>query len=106
MSENFAPDGKRGGVYFPRIRKATNGRPLIMGILNITPDSFYSDSRYSAEDAVKKAQIMIEKGADWIDIGGESTRPGASKVSIEEQIEQANDEVIRAEEHLRRIRGY
>ena len=88
MSENFAPDGKRGGVYFPRIRKATNGRPLIMGILNITPDSFYSDSRYSAEDAVKKAQIMIEKGADWIDIGGESTRPGASKVSIEEEIER------------------
>ena len=88
MSENFAPDGKRGGVYFPRIRKATNGRPLIMGILNITPDSFYSDSRYSAEDAVKKAQIMIENGADWIDIGGESTRPGASKVSIEEEIER------------------
>ena len=88
MSENFAPDGKRGRVYFPRIRKATNGRPLIMGILNITPDSFYSDSRYSAEDAVKKAQIMIEKGADWIDIGGESTRPGASKVSIEEEIER------------------
>ena len=88
MSENFAPDGKRGGVYFPRIRKATNGRPLIMGILNITPDSFYSDSRYSAEDAVKKAQTMIEKGADWIDIGGESTRPGASKVSIEEEIER------------------
>ena len=88
MSENFAPDGKRGGVYFPRIRKATNGRPLIMGILNITPDSFYSDSRYSAEDAVKKAQIMIENGADWIDIGGESTRPGASKVSIEEEIDR------------------
>ena len=88
MSENFAPDGKRGGGNFPRIRKATNGRPLIMGILNITPDSFYSDSRYSAEDAVKKAQTMIEKGADWIDIGGESTRPGASKVSIEEEIER------------------
>ena len=88
MSENFAPDGKRGGVYFPRIRKPTNGRPLIMGILNITPDSFYSDSRYSAEDAVKKAQIMIENGADWIDIGGESTRPGASKVSIEEEIDR------------------
>ena len=88
MSENFAPDGKRGRVYFPPIRKTTNGRPLIMGILNITPDSFYSDSRYSAEDAVKKAQIMIEKGADWIDIGGESTRPGASKVSIEEEIER------------------
>ncbi len=88
MSENLAPDGKRGEVYFPSIRKATNGRPLLMGILNITPDSFYSDSRYSAGDAVEKAQIMIENGADWIDIGGESTRPGASKISIEKEIER------------------
>ena len=88
MSENLAPDGKRGEVYFPSIRKATNGRPLLMGIVNITPDSFYSDSRYSAGDAVEKAQIMIENGADWIDIGGESTRPGASKISIEKEIER------------------
>mgnify|MGYP001466899087 FL=1 len=88
MSENLAPDGKRGEVYFPSIRKATNGRPLLMGILNITPDSFYSDSRYSAGDAVEKAQIMIENGADWIDIGGESTRPGASKISIEKEIKR------------------
>ena len=61
-------------------------RPLLMGILNITPDSFYDESRYSADEAVKKAMMMIEQGADWIDIGGESTRPGASSVSIEEEI--------------------
>jgi len=57
-----------------------------MGILNITPDSFYTESRYSAVDAVKKAIMMIDQGADWIDIGGESTRPGASPISIEEEI--------------------
>ena len=88
MSENFRPDRKRGEVYFPSIRKANQGRPLLMGILNITPDSFYSNSRYSADDAVKKAQLMIKNGADWVDIGGESTRPGASAVSIDEEIER------------------
>ena len=56
-----------------------------MGILNITPDSFFSNSRYSIDDAVKEAKTMIKNGADWIDIGGESTRPGASKISIEEE---------------------
>ena len=59
-----------------------------MGILNITPDSFYSDSRFSEEDALKKAEQMIAKGADWIDVGGESTRPGASKISIEQEIQR------------------
>ena len=86
MSENFTPDIERGEEDFPRIRKMNGNRPLLMGILNITPDSFYDESRYSADEAVKKAMIMIEQGADWIDIGGESTRPGASPVSIEEEI--------------------
>ena len=59
-----------------------------MGILNITPDSFYSNSRFSVEDALKRAIEMIANGADWIDIGGESTRPGASSVSIDEEIQR------------------
>ncbi|MGB0463903.1 MAG: dihydropteroate synthase, partial [Candidatus Poseidoniaceae archaeon] len=75
-----------GEEDFPRIKKMNGNRPLLMGILNITPDSFYDESRYSADEAVKKAMMMIEQGADWIDIGGESTRPGASSVSIEEEI--------------------
>ena len=86
MSENFTPDIERREEDFPRIRKMNGNRPLLMGILNITPDSFYDESRYSADEAVKKAMMMIEQGADWIDIGGESTRPGASSVSIEEEI--------------------
>ena len=71
---------------FQESRKMDGNRPLLMGILNITPDSFYDESRYSTDEAVKKAMVMIEQGADWIDIGGESTRPGASPVSIEEEI--------------------
>ena len=86
MSENFTPDIERREEDFPRIRKMNGNRPLLMGILNITPDSFYDESRYSADEAVKKAMMMIEQGADWIDIGGESTRPGASSVSIEAEI--------------------
>jgi dihydropteroate synthase len=86
MSENFTPDIESGAEDFPRIRKMAGNRPLLMGILNTTPDSFYTESRYSADEAVKKAMMMIEQGADWIDIGGESTRPGASVVSIEAEI--------------------
>lgn len=62
-------------------------RTLIMGILNITPDSFSDGGRYNNVDAaVQKAQEMVQQGADIIDIGGESTRPGHTPVSDEEEI--------------------
>ena len=65
----------------------TTPRPKIMGILNVTPDSFSDGGRYdSLELAVKQALRLIEDGADIIDIGGESTRPGAEEISIEEEI--------------------
>ena len=58
----------------------------IMGILNVTPDSFYDGGKYNkTELAIKHAEEMIEEGADIIDIGGESTRPGAEPISIEEE---------------------
>lgn len=61
-------------------------RPLIMGILNITPDSFYPGSRYpDTGKAVEKAIEMVEQGADIIDIGGESSRPGAEQISVDEE---------------------
>ena len=61
-------------------------RPLIMGILNITPDSFYPGSRYpDADVAVEKALEMVGQGADIIDIGGESSRPGAEQITAEEE---------------------
>ncbi len=61
--------------------------PLVMGILNVTPDSFSDDGRHaSAESAIAQARQMIADGADWIDIGGESTRPGSFPVPPDEQI--------------------
>ena len=60
--------------------------PLIMGILNVTPDSFSDGGNYfSKEKAVEHALEMFEQGADIVDIGGESTRPGSSSISLEEE---------------------
>lgn len=62
-------------------------KPYIMGILNVTPDSFSDGGKYNnVELAVKHAEQLIADGADIIDIGGESTRPNADSVSIEEEI--------------------
>jgi len=62
-------------------------RTYIMGILNVTPDSFSDGGRFNeVQSAIKHAKIMVEQGADIIDIGGESTRPGHSIVSEEEEI--------------------
>ena len=58
---------------------------LIMGILNITPDSFYENSRIAIEEVVAKAGQMLADGADILDIGGESTRPGSEAVAAEEE---------------------
>lgn len=62
-------------------------RPLIMGILNVTPDSFSDGGRYRDIDvALRHAMTMIDEGADIIDVGGESTRPGSEPVVAEEQL--------------------
>jgi dihydropteroate synthase len=62
-------------------------RTLIMGILNITPDSFSDGGQYiQLEDAVSRARQMVAEGADILDIGGESTRPGHEPVSKEEEL--------------------
>ncbi|MBR5857417.1 MAG: dihydropteroate synthase [Phascolarctobacterium sp.] len=58
---------------------------LVMGILNITPDSFYADSRTAIEEVVAKAGQMLADGADILDIGGESTRPGSEAVEAAEE---------------------
>ncbi|MFL6710553.1 MAG: dihydropteroate synthase [Massilia sp.] len=64
-----------------------DSRPLVMGILNITPDSFSDGGRFqSLEFAVSRAEEMVADGADMIDIGGESTRPGAPPVPVEEEL--------------------
>src|SRR6266536_2931642 len=62
-------------------------RPLVMGVLNLTPDSFSDGGRFDSSDAaLAKAQRMIDEGADLLDIGGESTRPGSQPVPADEQI--------------------
>ena len=61
--------------------------PLIMGILNVTPDSFSDGGKYTEIDtAVEQVRVMLAEGVDIIDIGGESTRPGSDSVSVEGQI--------------------
>lgn len=63
--------------------------PLVMGILNMTPDSFYAESRVSSLDAVlERIDRMHQDGAPIIDIGGYSTRPGAEEISIAQEIER------------------
>ena len=62
-------------------------RPLVMGVLNVTPDSFSDGGRFAdAHAAIAHARQMLEDGADLIDIGGESTRPGSPRVEADEQI--------------------
>lgn len=64
-------------------------RPLVMGIVNVTPDSFSDGGRYDRRElAVAHGQRLVGQGADILDIGGESTRPGAGAVSAEEELER------------------
>lgn len=64
-------------------------KPLLMGILNITDDSFYEGSRVNNLEAVKKKVIrMLEEGADILDIGAQSTRPGSERISAEDELEK------------------
>ena len=64
-----------------------DARPLVMGILNVTPDSFSDGGRFqSLEFAVSRAEEMISEGVDLIDIGGESTRPGSPPVALDEEL--------------------
>ena len=63
--------------------------PLVMGILNITPDSFYQGSRFNdAEGLTKKLEQMIQEQVDIVDIGGYSSRPGAENISVQEEIDR------------------
>lgn len=64
-------------------------RTYVMGILNVTPDSFSDGGKYARlESALAQTERMIAEGADLIDVGGESTRPGHTKISAEEEIER------------------
>ena len=62
-------------------------RPAVLGVLNVTPDSFSDGGRFlSPEDAIAQGLVLVEEGADVVDVGGESTRPGASPVPLDEEL--------------------
>jgi len=71
------------------LRGASARRPLVMGIVNATPDSFSDGAAaWDVEAGVRRAERLLADGADWLDIGGESTRPGASPVSQAEELQR------------------
>jgi len=75
--------------------------PLIMGILNVTPDSFSDAGRFfEGNAALQHAREMVAAGADIIDVGGESTRPGASQLSAEEEIDRILPIIEKIKEEL------
>jgi dihydropteroate synthase len=73
----------------PRPRKRGDvggGRVLVVGVVNVTPDSFFDGGRYArAEAAIAHGLTLAAEAADWLDVGGESTRPGSEPVSVEEE---------------------
>lgn len=72
-------------------RLLTMERPLVMGVVNVTPDSFFADSRADGEQLLlRRCATMIEEGADIIDVGGCSTRPSGEFVSSEEELERVS----------------
>jgi dihydropteroate synthase len=71
------------------LKKLTAKKPLVMGILNVTPDSFSDGGKFfNVNKAVERALQMVEEGADIIDIGGESTGPGSGNVPLDEEIKR------------------
>ncbi|MEK7563064.1 MAG: dihydropteroate synthase, partial [Patescibacteria group bacterium] len=73
-------------MYWNYFQFSIFNSPQIVGILNVTPDSYYDGGKWNAVDAaVKRAGEMIAEGADWIEIGGESTGPKSKDVSLEEE---------------------
>ncbi|MFT6349195.1 MAG: dihydropteroate synthase [Psychromonas sp.] len=75
--------------------------PKVMGILNVTPDSFSDGGRFSnIDNALKQAQRMLEQGASILDIGGESTRPGAFEVSEQQELDRVIPVIERINQHF------
>ncbi len=79
-------------------------RPVVMGVLNVTPDSFSDGGRFvRLDDAVARGLQMVEEGAAIIDVGGESTRPGAQPVSLDEELHRVVPVVARLRPRTRAV---
>ena len=89
-STQFTPSTGTMPIWRVGSRKIVRGDlPLLMGIVNVTPDSFSDGGQYvDVEAAVSRALQLVEEGADLLDIGGESTRPGATPVSVQEELQR------------------
>ena len=78
--------------------------PKVMGILNITPDSFYAQSRTTPAEVLRKAEQMLQEGATFVDIGGYSSRPNAQEVSPQEELQRVVPVVEALVKHFPEIR--
>ncbi len=82
------------------LKKIRSGHWVVMGILNVTPDSFSDGGRFNRPDsALKQALRMQQEGAEVIDIGGESTRPGAALISLDEELSRVVPVIEKIREH-------
>lgn len=89
MGASLPPNRNRRDHLSMNLHRSEEQPCHIMGILNVTPDSFHEQSRMTTvEQAVETALEMWQKGATWIDIGGESTRPNADYVSVEQELKR------------------
>ena len=80
-------------------RLLTIDKPVVMGIINITPDSFYKSSRFTDIDSIlRQAEQMLNDGATILDIGGQSTRPGSIKISEEDELQRVIEPVTKIAE--------
>ena len=104
FTENITSDFERNIFNIPYLHGVLHlgSKTYVMGILNVTPDSFYDGERYAAtKSALDHAQKMVEEGADIIDIGGESTRPGAHPVSEAEEIKRLIPVIKELSKHIK-----
>ena len=89
-------------IEWPGGTLALSGRVHVMGVLNVTPDSFSDGGRWRGSDAaVRGALEMIDEGAEIIDVGGESTRPGSEYVEAAEEIRASGGNADRVPTHRR-----
>ena len=97
LTENINRPDK---IELPNHRFLNFDRPLVMGILNVTPDSFSDGGKYPGpNDAVNRARQMVNDGADIIDIGGESSRPGSDPVGLDEELKRVIPIIKKIREH-------
>lgn len=76
-------------------------KPLVMGIINVTPDSFFSESKFKSNDAIlQRAGQMLKEGATILDVGGQSTRPGSNRISAEEELKRVIEPIEMINRHF------